>query len=585
VKCSRSNAAKDNGGPGITGRRHPARPDIVRIKPAIIRNVSIYLFYTKLLIFYNFKELKFPAMKINTCVKYLLISLLLLFLSESAYSQPITSAEIDQVVANAMKSFRVPGMAVAVIKDGAVVHSKGYGVRSIATGEKMDENTLFAIASNSKAFTAAALGILISEGKLQWNSRVSDIIPEFRLYDPYVSLEFTVADLLSHRSGLGLGAGDLMLWPDGSDFTVEDIIHNLRYLKPVSQFRTKYDYDNLLYIVAGEVVSRVAGMSWEDFVQERILTPLGMARSAPCYSRLQDMSNIIEGHMVLEGKLVVVPMRLTETANSAGGIYSSVADMSEWVKMQLAKGSYGDGKRLFPESVQSDMFTPQTVIPVRDPGYYNTNFRSYGLGWRLCDIMGYKEISHTGGLSGVLTQVTLIPRLRLGIIVFTNQQSSEAFMSVTNTIKDSYIGAPGRDWVKVYEQSVQESTAEADKIISDVWKRVEVTAGNNANDEHELARYTGIYKDNWLGEISIYTDKGKLLLKSKRSPGLEGEMFRYSGNVFVVRWFDRSMEADAFAVFSEDMDGKPSGMTMKAISPQTDFSYDFHDLSFSRVVQ
>ena len=227
-------------------------------------------------------------MKKNSQVLNRLIPLAFLFLvTISVSSQTITSREIDSLVEKTMKTFDVPGIAVAIVKDDKVIHSKGYGVRSLNTMQKADENTLFGIASNSKAFTTAALGILIDEKKLSWDDKVIDYIPEFRLYNPYVTEEFTIRDLLTHRSGLGLGAGDLMIWPGLNNFTLKDIIHNLRYLKPVSGFRTKFDYDNLLYIVAGEVVARVSGMSWEDFIETRIMKPLNMTGSAAAYQQVK----------------------------------------------------------------------------------------------------------------------------------------------------------------------------------------------------------------------------------------------------------------------------------------------------------
>src|SRR5664280_695836 len=206
------------------------------------------------------------------------VLLVFLFLgSISISAQTLSSTEIDSLVERTMKTFDVPGIAVAIVKDDKVIHSKGYGVRSLNTKQKVDENTLFGIASNSKAFTVAALGILIDEGKLKWDDKVIDYIPEFRMYNPYVTEEFTIRDLLTHRSGLGLGAGDLMFWPDSNNFTKKDMIHNLRYLKQVSSFRTKYDYDNNLYMVAGEVIARASGISWEDFIQKKILDPLNMS--------------------------------------------------------------------------------------------------------------------------------------------------------------------------------------------------------------------------------------------------------------------------------------------------------------------
>ena len=281
--------------------------------------------------------------------------ILVLFVAGWNYSgaQALTSEEIDVLVANTMKTFDVPGIAVAVVKDDALIHSKGYGVRSMKTGQKVDSNTLFGIASNSKAFTAAALGMLVDEKKLDWNDRVIDYIPEFRLYDPYVTNEFTIADLLTHRSGMGLGAGDLMIWPGRNDFGMTDIIHNLRYLKPVSSFRTKYDYDNLLYIVAGEVVARVSGISWEDFIEKRILLPLEMKGSAAAYSRLKDKSNVIDPHAPVNGKVQVIDRNFNEVANAAAGIYSNISDMSRWIIMLMNKGKYGEGKskQLFSETV------------------------------------------------------------------------------------------------------------------------------------------------------------------------------------------------------------------------------------------
>src|SRR5215510_8084776 len=263
---------------------------------------------------------------------------LLLFVSRFSAAQALDSAGIDALVDRTMKAFDVPGISVGVIKDGKVVHSKGYGVRSLNTKQPMDENTLIAIGSNTKAFTTVALGILVDEGKLKWDDRVRDYIPEFKLYNPYVSEEFTIRDLLTHRSGMGLGAGDLMFFPDSSDFNLKDILYNLRFLKPVSGFRTKYDYDNNLYIVAGEVVARVSGKSWDDFVQERILTPLGMIHSACSYDLLKDKANVIDGHAPVEGKVQVIARSTMKVGHSAGGIYSCISDLSKWLQLQLSHG-------------------------------------------------------------------------------------------------------------------------------------------------------------------------------------------------------------------------------------------------------
>ena len=412
------------------------------------------------------------------------------------YAQPISSASIDSLVEKTLKTFDVPGIAVAVVKDGKIVHEKGYGVRSLNTKQKVDEHTLFGIASNSKAFTVAALGILMDEGKLKWDDKVRDYIPEFKMYSPYVTEEFTIRDLLTHRSGLGLGAGDLMFWPDSNSFAIKDVIHNLRYLKPVSGFRTKYDYDNLLYIVAGEVVKRVSGMPWEEFITKRILQPLGMTETVPSFSRVQNKNNVIDPHAPVDGKVQVIRRDCGEVANAAGGIYSNVHDMCKWIIMQMNNGKYGEtlDKKLFSEEIHEDMWTPQTIIPVRSSSPYNTHFSSYGLGWGLSDVSGYKQATHTGGLAGIVTQVVLIPELKLGIIVFTNQQSGAAFYSISNTIKDSYLDVHGNDWIDIFKKRVMASETNAKKITDDIWKDI------NAQQKISTAKvntidFTGTYND------------------------------------------------------------------------------------------
>lgn len=287
----------------------------------------------------------------------------------SLVAQVISSIAIDSLVEKTLKTFDVPGIAVAVVKDGKIIHAKGYGVRSLHTRQKVDGHTLFGIASNSKAFTVAALGILIDEGKLAWDNKVTDIIPEFKMYNPYVTEDFTIRDLVTHRSGLGLGAGDLMFWPDSNNFTKKDIIHNLRYLKQVSGFRTKYDYDNLMYIVAGEVVAKVSGTSWENFIETRIMQPLDMQETATSFKRVKDKTNVIDPHAPVEGKVQVIRRDWSEVANAAGGIYSNLTDMCKWIILQMNNGKYGEGlnKKIFSEAVHEEMWTPQTIIPVHGP--------------------------------------------------------------------------------------------------------------------------------------------------------------------------------------------------------------------------
>lgn len=517
--------------------------------------------------------------------KYLFIfAALLSLINGVAQTQPISAKQIDSLTELVLKTFNVPGIAVGVVKDGKLIHAKGYGIANLKTGKKVDENTLFGVASNSKAMTAAVLGQLVDEGKIKWDDKVTDYVPEFKMYDPYVTEAFTIRDLLTHRSGLGLGAGDLMMFPDGSNFTRKDIIHNLRYLKPVSEFRTKYDYDNNLYIVAGEVAERASGTKWEDLVEQKIMKPLGMTSSAASMYRLKDNSNAIRPHAPVDGKLQVLDIDWSESANAAGGIWSNITDWSKWVIAQMNHGKYGEGLKqsIFSEEVHEETWSPQTIIKASAVAPYNTHFAAYGLGWFLSDVKGYKQVTHTGGLAGIVTQVVMFPELQLGILVFTNQQSGAAFNAISRTIQDSYLGISGYNWVKIMKERVDKGEVEAKKINDEIATSTKAQAAKSTT-VFNIDQYAGTYKDNWFGDIVISNKNGKAWFESKRSPKLNGEIFPYKGNTLIVRWTDRSMDADAYLMFTTDMDGKPSGLTMKAISPLTDFSFDFHDLDLKRV--
>ena len=516
-------------------------------------------------------------------MKKILFITLSLLTTISAFAQ-IKESKLDDVVARAMKTFNVPGIAVAIIKDGKVVLSKGYGVTNINTQQKVDGNTLFGIASNSKAFTSAALGMLVDEKKINWDDKVIKYIPEFKMYNDYVTNEFTIRDLLTHRSGLGLGAGDLMIWPDGHNFTPKDIIKNIQYLKPVSSFRSKYDYDNLLYVIAGEVVERVSGISWCEFVETRIMKPLGMNNSAASWNRLKDTTNTITPHVPTNGKLETIKRYTNPIFDAAAGIYTSTNDLSKWLITQLNNGKYGENNQnsLFSEAVHTEMWSPQTLLPIYGMKRYSCNFKTYGLGWQLADVNGHLQVSHTGGLDGIVTQTIMIPDIQLGIIVLTNQQSGAAFNSISNTIKDSYLGLKFPDHVTTLSEERKQKEINADKITDEV---------NAIVDENQVRRikidpikFVATYKDNWFGEVVIYYTKGSLRFASKRSPKLTGSIFLYKDNTFVVKWDNRSYHADAFIYFDVDENGFGRHFTMKAVSPLTDFSYDFHDLDFTRII-
>jgi CubicO group peptidase (beta-lactamase class C family) len=498
----------------------------------------------------------------------------------------LTSREIDQLVEDAMEKFTVAGVAVGVVKDGKIVHARGYGVKSVDTGEKVDGQTSFAIASNSKAFTTAALALLVEEGKLSWHDRVVDHIPEFRMYNDYVTRHFNILDLVTHRSGLGLGAGDLQFWPSGSDFSISDMLTNFQYFEPVSDFRTKYDYDNILYMVAGEVIRRVSGIPWEAFVKERIMEPLGMDNSCTLPAGMTDLTNMAEPHLAVNGQLQTIPWfeHNPELTNGAlGAVLSNAEDLCLWMLVHLNEGRYGEDleQRLFSESSQREMWKVHTPTEVRPNPRYNTHFSGYGLGWELRDIKGMMSVSHSGDLAGMLSKTILVPDLELGVVVLTNSYYGGAgvFQAVSQTIVDSYLGMEEFNWTDHYLQSYLSRVSDAQEVVDRVWETVET----GEHDQIRTIDYLGVYEDPWFGRIRIYLKEGLPWFTSFRSPILTGPMYHYKANTFAIKWETRELDADAFAIFSLDEEGKAQQIIMKGISPSIDFSYDFQDLHFERI--
>lgn len=514
--------------------------------------------------------------------RFLLSTSLFLTLIFSAFGQ-LSSVKIDSLVSDAMDKFKVAGVAVAIVKDGKIIHEKGYGVASKKTKTSVNQHTNFAIASNSKAFTTTALAILVEEGKIKWTDKVINHIPEFKMYNAYVTENFNIQDLLTHRSGLGLGVGDLMFFPDGSDFTINDLLSSFQYFKPVSAFRTQFDYDNLLYLVAGELIARKSGMTWEAFITERIFKPLNMDNSYAALNLIEDTSNLTLPHNTATGDFKVLPNFQEMINGAAGGIYSNVNDMSQWMLLHLNQGKYGENlnKQLFSVESQHEMWKIHTTTDVNRNPRYNSHFAGYGLGWDLTDKKGNMVVSHTGGLPGMLSRTVLIPDLNVGVVVLTNTEPGGAgvFLAVSRTIVDGYLGLDDYQWTEKFYNYFKESQAEGDLVTKQVWETVQANKKVKINEKDFL----GIYKDNWFGKMEVFNKNGKLWIKSYRSPKLNGELQYYKANTFAVKWEYQDMNADAFVMFYLDENGKAQSIKMKGISPNIDFSFDFHDLDLQRV--
>lgn len=507
----------------------------------------------------------------------------IILLSFSFITAQINEQQLDELAQNTLKTFDVPGISVGIIKDGKIIYSKGFGVRSLTNKEPMTDQTLVGIASNSKGFTCTALALLADEGKLSWDDKVSKFIPEFKMYDPYVSQEITIRDLVTHRSGLGLGQGDLMFFPEGGNLTVNDIVHRVRYLKPTHSFRTSLTYNNIMFIVAGEVIHRISGKSWADFIEERILKPVGMSSSYGSYSRAvaAGTKNIIDAHAPVDGKAITVPHDWNETANAAGGIMSNIQDMSTWAEFLMNGFTTKEGKKLVSDKQIMQLWEIQqpSTIALNNP--YDTGFYGYGLGWFISDVKGHKQVQHTGGLIGTVTQFTLIPDMKLGIVVLTNQQSGAAFNSITNTIKDAYLGLGNRNWLQTYGERMTKYNTEVEKDKQKIFATA-AAFSKNRNMQPKPEQIIGKYDDPWFGTVIISKENAGFRVFCENSPRLKGILLPYSNNTFVAKWDDRSYDADAFFMFEYDENGLAQAIKIKPISSITDFSFDFEDLNLKR---
>jgi CubicO group peptidase (beta-lactamase class C family) len=476
-----------------------------------------------------------------------------------------------------MKTFEVPGLSLALVKDGRVLAAKGYGVRTLGEQTPVDARTLFGIASNTKAFTATALGLLVEEGRLEWDAPVIDYLPWFRMSDPYVTREMTIRDLLVHRSGLGLGAGDLLWWP-ASTYNRHEIATRLRYLPLETSFRSTYAYDNVLYLVAGEVIEAISGQAWEDFIQSRILARVGMSSSNVRHSAAAARGNVATPHARIDGRVRPIAPFVSDNTNPAGGINSCAEDMAKWLNVQLSQGQLPDGSRLFSEATARQLTTMVTPIALAEPPpelkEIRPSFNGYGLGFGLRDYRGHKLVTHTGGLPGYVSRVAMIPDQRLGVAILTNQVSGAAFFAIAYSILDAYMGAPARDWIAAFK-SVEDR--ERSEHATDAQKTI-AQRDAQSGPSLPLRRYAGKYRDIWYGDVTIAGADGSLTIQFDHTPALAGTLEHWQHDTFVARWKNRELRADAFVTFALNPDGSIDSARMRSVSPETDFSFDFQDL-------
>lgn len=453
---------------------------------------------------------------------------------------------LDDFVAKAMKEFEVPGLAVAVVKDDKVILAKGYGVRTLGESATVDEKTLFAIGSCSKAFTAACIGMLVDEGKVKWDDPVTKYLRGFELYDPYVTREITLRDILSHRCGLD--RHDLVWY--ASDLSREEVIRRMRYARPASSFRSKYGYQNIMFLTAGQVVPAVTGKSWDEFVAERIFKPLGMKSSNTSVRSLPGGGDVATPHERIEEKVQTVPWRNIDNVGPAGSINSCAEDMARWVRFQLGGGTF-EKNRLLTSAALGEMHKPQTIIPLEGPQaklYPQSHFYNYGLGWSMCDYRGKKALEHGGNIDGMSALVAMLPEEKLGLVVLANHGGSLLPPAIKYFVFDSYLHAPPTDWLA----AIGEVDKARRKLQKEAEAKDEKARAANTKPTLPAAKYTGVYKDDLNGEIAVTVDGDHL--KMAWGPR-KAELEHWQYDTFRAKPEDKKM-AKIFLTFHLGKDGK-----------------------------
>lgn len=490
-------------------------------------------------------------------------------------SSPDLPTKIRHTAEQSLDAFNIPGLAVVAVKDGEVILAEGFGVRDIASQQPVTATTLFGIASHTKALTAAAMATLVEQGKLNWDDKVITHLPEFKLSDPYITRELTIRDLLSHRSGLGLGAGDLMIWPN-TDKTTDEVIAGLAHVPVAHGFRERFDYNNLMFVTAGEVIARVSGMPYRQYVEQTLFEPMHMDETTIGFSTIpQSNNNVAVGTIERDGELHRFPLDFLEDFSAAGATAASADDMGRWLLTLLNEGETPDGQQLFSDDSLHSMWQLVTPLPVSaKAAQQGTYFRGYGLGWFVKDYYGVKHISHSGGILGMLSFTTVIPEKEFAITVLSNQQAFGALTAIVEEALEEVLDAPDKDWV----------ANESEKYHQFMQTKANFTIAPTENPQPALAleNYTGRYTDAWYGDVVIAEQNGKLRINFTHTEMLKGTLEHYSGNTFVVRWDEPLLEADAFIDFDVDYEGNVKTATMKAAADFTDFSFDFHNLTLQK---
>jgi CubicO group peptidase (beta-lactamase class C family) len=501
----------------------------------------------------------------------LILSIIALIFSANLTYGQADLKEIRKYIDDARKAWKVPGMSVAIVKDGEIVFEEGFGLAEVGKKDKVDENTLYAIASNTKAFIAASLATLEESGKLDLDDKVIEHLPYFELYDSYATSEAIIRDLLSHRLGLGTFSGDVIWYK--SNFTAEEVVTRARFVPQAYSFRGGYGYSNLMFIAAGEVIHSASGIPWDQYVKNTFFNPLGMTRTQTSTDDLAGMENVATPHKPADGINKPIAWTNWDNMGAAGGIISSVHDMALWMNLHLSKGIWEDDT-IFSPAIQNEMWNSHNIqkVSLGSREYMpSRHFRSYGLGWGLYDYHGRMVVNHGGGYDGMYSRVVMVPEENLGVVVLTNSMKGIS-TPVSNYIIDRYLEVEVRDWSKEGLEGAERGVKyREDRIASRVNARVE-----NTSPTFDLANYTGIYQDKMYGKIIIKDEGGTLQLEFPKAPDLNASLSHWHFDTFKIEW-EQEHAWFGFGTLQFIMDNNGNIRGMNFDVPNDDiFFYEMH---------
>lgn len=465
---------------------------------------------------------------------------------------------MDAYAERAMRDWRVPGMAMAVVKDDSVVYQRGFGTRTAGRDEPVDTHTSFAIASTTKAFTATAIAMLVDEGKLRWDDPVSLHLPAFRVdAAPGLAGELTVRDLLSHRTGLP--SSDVLWYASGS--SSGEILRRMRFVRPSAQPRERFDYNNVGYLLAGMIVESASGMPWAEFVRARILRPLGMNETLTGSAGLDSRGNVATPHVEVRDTVRPIPYRDLDNIGPAGAMNSSVSDMARWIRLQLAAGRTPDGQALVSEAGLRETRTPQVLIPAEQANpatrRAGASFTSYGMGWFVQDYRGRRVVMHTGSIDGMSALVALVPEERLGMVIYLNLDHAELRHALVYRVIDAYLGGPPRDW-SAEMRPLFPPPAQRERE-TEAWLSAAHVPGTRPSLPLEAYAGTFADPDSLAPAVTVRVHEGRLA--ASMGAGITGELEHWHYDVFHVRWSDLAMGED-FPTYTIGVDGKAGSLLL-----------------------